>query len=62
MLPVPVLVPVQSLGLFSLTDLRLAKVYDTVMTCYVLALDLVDDPALIQEYEAHHQRVWPGRA
>ena len=25
----------------------------------VLALDLKDDPALIAEYEQHHQRIWP---
>ena len=23
------------------------------------ALDLVDSPALIAEYQAHHQRIWP---
>lgn len=26
---------------------------------YCLALDLKDDPALIQEYEQYHQQVWP---
>ena len=26
---------------------------------YCLALDLKNDPALIVEYEAHHQAVWP---
>jgi len=26
---------------------------------YTFALDLKDDPALIQEYEAHHRAVWP---
>ncbi|GAB3751605.1 L-rhamnose mutarotase [Spirosoma pomorum] len=26
---------------------------------YCLALDLVDDPALIAEYEAYHQKIWP---
>lgn len=26
---------------------------------YCLAVDLKDDPQLIQEYEAHHQKVWP---
>jgi L-rhamnose mutarotase len=26
---------------------------------YCLALDLVDDPALIAEYEAYHKDVWP---
>lgn len=31
-----------------------------VMKRFVLALDLVDDPAFIQEYEEHHKRVWPG--
>lgn len=29
------------------------------MKRYCLALDLVDDPALIAEYEAHHKAVWP---
>lgn len=27
---------------------------------YVLALDLVDDPAKIAEYEKAHQRIWPA--
>jgi len=26
---------------------------------YCLALDLIDDPALIAEYEKHHERIWP---
>lgn len=26
---------------------------------YCLALDLKDDTALIEEYERHHQRIWP---
>lgn len=26
---------------------------------YCLALDLKDDPQLIAEYEAYHQKVWP---
>ena len=26
---------------------------------YCLALDLKDDPSLIEEYEAHHRQVWP---
>ncbi|KAB7730946.1 L-rhamnose mutarotase [Rudanella paleaurantiibacter] len=26
---------------------------------YCLALDLVDDPALIAEYERYHQKIWP---
>ena len=26
---------------------------------YCLALDLIDDEALIKEYEEHHQHVWP---
>lgn len=26
---------------------------------YCLALDLVNDPVLIAEYEAYHQNVWP---
>ena len=26
---------------------------------YCLALDLIDDPALIAEYERHHAHVWP---
>lgn len=30
------------------------------MVRYCLALDLKDDPALIQAYEEHHQNVWPA--
>ncbi len=30
------------------------------MPRYVLALDLIDNPALIAEYEKYHQEVWPG--
>ncbi|WP_019990646.1 L-rhamnose mutarotase [Rudanella lutea] len=26
---------------------------------YCLALDLVDDPTLIAEYERYHQKIWP---
>ena len=26
---------------------------------YCLAVDLVDDPTLIAEYEKHHERIWP---
>lgn len=26
---------------------------------YCLALDLVDDPTLIEEYKEHHTKVWP---
>ena len=29
------------------------------MRRYALALDLVEDPKLIAEYEAYHQAVWP---
>jgi L-rhamnose mutarotase len=29
------------------------------MKQFCLALDLKDDPKLIMEYEAYHQRVWP---
>ena len=29
------------------------------MKKYCLTLDLKNDPALIHEYEAHHQAVWP---
>ena len=29
------------------------------MTRHCLALDLKDDPALIAEYEAYHNKVWP---
>lgn len=29
------------------------------MKRYCLALDLKDDPMLIAEYEAYHQKVWP---
>ncbi len=30
------------------------------MIRHCFACDLVDDPILISEYEAYHQRVWPG--
>lgn len=29
------------------------------MPTYAQAIDLVDDPGLIREYEEHHRRVWP---
>ncbi|MBE7171247.1 MAG: L-rhamnose mutarotase [Williamsia sp.] len=29
------------------------------MKRFCLALDLVDDPVLIAEYEQHHQAIWP---
>lgn len=29
------------------------------MKRYALALDLVDDPALIAEYEYYHEAIWP---
>ena len=29
------------------------------MKRYCLALDLVNDPLLIDQYKAHHQNVWP---
>lgn len=29
------------------------------MKRYTLALDLINDPALIREYEAYHKDVWP---
>lgn len=29
------------------------------MSRYALALDLVDDPQLIAEYEKYHQNIWP---
>ncbi|HTN36619.1 MAG TPA: L-rhamnose mutarotase [Arachidicoccus sp.] len=29
------------------------------MKQYALALDLIDDPELIREYEAHHKAIWP---
>ena len=29
------------------------------MIRYVLTLDLKDDPALLEQYKAHHKRVWP---
>ena len=29
------------------------------MKRYALALDLIDEPELIAEYEAYHQAVWP---
>ena len=32
---------------------------DSELKRYCLALDLVDDPELIREYEEFHQKVWP---
>ncbi len=32
---------------------------DSELKRYCLALDLVDDPELIREYEQFHQKVWP---
>ena len=29
------------------------------MQRFCLALDLVDDPALIAEYEKYHEKIWP---
>lgn len=29
------------------------------MSRYCLALDLVDDPQLIAEYEKYHEKIWP---
>ena len=29
------------------------------MKRYCLTLDLKDDPELIRQYEAHHQKIWP---
>ena len=29
------------------------------MTRHVLAVDLKDDPGVVEAYEAHHRRVWP---
>jgi L-rhamnose mutarotase len=29
------------------------------MTRHVLAVDLKDDPAVIEKYREHHRRVWP---
>jgi L-rhamnose mutarotase len=29
------------------------------MPTFAMALDLVDDPRVIAEYEAHHRAVWP---
>jgi L-rhamnose mutarotase len=29
------------------------------MKRYCLALDLVDDPALIADYEKYHEKIWP---
>jgi len=29
------------------------------MTRHVLAVDLKDDPAVVEAYKAHHRRVWP---
>ena len=33
--------------------------YAVRMKCFAQALDLIDDPTLIREYDAHHQQVWP---
>lgn len=33
--------------------------YNSFTMRHVLALDLKDDPALIAEYERHHEAVWP---
>jgi L-rhamnose mutarotase len=29
------------------------------MRTYYLALDLKDDPLMIKEYKAHHEKIWP---
>jgi L-rhamnose mutarotase len=29
------------------------------MKQYCLAIDLIDDPELIREYENHHEEIWP---
>ena len=29
------------------------------MKRYCLAVDLKEDPSLIREYEAHHEKIWP---
>jgi len=34
-------------------------VEDSELKRYCLALDLVDDPELIREYEEYHKKVWP---
>jgi len=31
----------------------------TAMNRYCLALDLIDDPELIMEYEKYHHKIWP---
>src|SRR5215831_5495628 len=31
----------------------------SIIKRYCLAVDLKDDPALIKEYEQHHETVWP---
>lgn len=36
-----------------------ARVTMTAITRHCLALDLRDDPALIQEYCRQHERIWP---
>ncbi len=33
--------------------------YRKVMKAYYLALDLKNDPQLIEEYEEYHRKVWP---
>jgi len=29
------------------------------MKTYCLALDLINEPALIEQYEQHHKKIWP---
>ena len=29
------------------------------MKTYAMALDLIDDPEVIEEYKKHHRHVWP---
>lgn len=38
---------------------ELNQIVFMIMKKYCLTLDLKDDPQLIEEYKAHHQKVWP---
>jgi L-rhamnose mutarotase len=38
---------------------RRCSVGSTLMPTFAMALDLVDDPRRIAEYDAHHRAVWP---
>lgn len=39
--------------------IRVMKDNQRTIKQYSLALDLKDDPALIEEYKRHHRSIWP---